>query len=148
MLLLGVVFTVHGRRYRLLEIIGQGGEATVYRCEDQAAAQYAVKVFDFSRYPASNLRRYVNNFKKEARILKYMSQRSHHFVHLFDYEYKPMENVGYMIMELGEASLRQHLVGAPLNGLTRRALWKQIVTILADLQDAHVGKDSQSHSHR
>jgi serine/threonine protein kinase len=111
-----------------LETIGQGSEATVYRCEDQTATQYAVKVFYFSRFPPSQLPRRVENFKKEARILKYMSRRSRHFVYLTDYEYKPNENIGYMIMELGDGSLRQYLVGAPLSD-----------EVLRDLEDAHIG---------
>ncbi len=123
-----------------MDTIGQGSEATVYRCEDQSAAQYAVKVFNFSRFAHGDTRQRVRNFKKEARLLKYLSGRSRHFVHLVDYEYKPNENIGYMLMELGDGSLRQDLTGVPLNDKLRRFYWKQIVTILKDLQDAQVGK--------
>jgi len=69
-----------------------------------------------------------------------LSGRSRHFVHLVDYEYKPNENIGYLLMELGDGSLRQELTGVPLNDKLRRFYWKQIVTILKDLQDAQVGK--------
>jgi len=69
-----------------------------------------------------------------------LSARSRHFVQLVDYEYKPNENIGYLLMELGDGSLRQHLLGMPLNDEVRRSYWKQIVTILKDLQDAQVGK--------
>ena len=124
-------------------VVGQGGEATVYRCEDQSAAQYAVKVFYFSRYNRNDLPQRVKKFRKEAKILRYLSQRSPHFVRLFDYEYKPLENVGYMILELGEGSLRQNLNGFPLPDELRRSYWKQIVTILTDLEDANVGKTSK-----
>jgi len=122
-----------------LETIGQGSEATVYRCEDQSARQYAIKIFYFSRFSHDELPRRVKNFSKEARILKYLSQRSRHFVHIIDYEFKPEESTGYMIMELADGSLRQQLLGMPLNDEVRRSYWKQIVTILRELQDAHVG---------
>jgi serine/threonine protein kinase len=102
--------------------------------------QYAVKVFYYSSYPPSEVSGRVNNFKKEARMLKFLSQRSRHFIFLVDYEYNPYENIGYMIMELGDGSLRHFLVGAPLPDAQRKYYWKQIVTILKDLQDAHVGK--------
>ncbi|CAF1251120.1 unnamed protein product [Adineta steineri] len=134
----GPVFEVHGRLYRILDTIGQGSEATVYRCEDQSAMQYAVKVFYFSRYPPHDLKRRIGNFNKEGRMLRYMSGRSRHFISLIDFEYKPQENVGYMIMELGDGSLREQLVGAPLPDQLRRMYWKQIVTILRDLQNARV----------
>nr|ACC43953.1 serine-threonin kinase copy 1 [Philodina roseola] len=134
----GPVFVVRNRLYRVLATIGQGGEATVYRCEDQSATEYAVKVFYFSSYVRSQLPRRVKNFRKEAKILKYLSERSPHFVRLYDYEYKPLENVGYMIMELGEGNLRQVLLGAPMSDQYRRIYWKQIVTILKDLEEAHV----------
>ena len=134
------IITVRGRLYRILNTIGQGGEATVYRCEDQNAMQYAVKVFYFSRFPPQQLPSRIDKFNKEARILKFLSGRSRHFVRLFNYQYRPDENVGYMIMELGSGSLRQVLVGTPLNDGARKFYWKQIVKILNDLQDAHVGK--------
>ncbi len=139
-IILEPIINVRGRYYRILDTIGQGAEATVYRCEDQNAVQYAVKVFYYSRYPPSDLSRRVGNFKNEARMLKYLSQRSRYFIFLVDYEYKPRENIGYMIMELGNGSLRKHLVGAPLPDAQRRYYWQQIATILKDLQDAHVGK--------
>jgi hypothetical protein len=63
---------------------------------------------------------------------------------MVDYEYKPYENVGYMVMELGNGSLRQHLQGLPLNDSTRRMYWKQIVGILRALQDAQIGNSTKS----
>jgi serine/threonine protein kinase len=132
-------FIVRGRTYRIIDIIGQGGEATVYRCKDKDGYQHAVKVFYFSRYPPHQIFERIDGFTKEAQILKYLSGRSPHFVHMVDYEYKPHENVGYMVMELGNGSLRQHLKGLPLNDSTRRMYWKQIVGILRALQDAHIG---------
>ncbi|CAF2032899.1 unnamed protein product [Rotaria magnacalcarata] len=131
-------FTVHGRVYRILDVIGQGAAATVYRCEDQNGDQYAVKVFDFSRSYRSATTQRAQKFDKEARILKFMSRRSPHFVYLFDYEYNRHENLGYMIMELGEGSLRDQLIGLPLNDQHRGMYWKQIVAILKDLQDSNV----------
>ncbi|CAF1034062.1 unnamed protein product [Rotaria sp. Silwood1] len=134
----GPIFSVRGRLYRILDVLGKGAQATVYRCEDQNAAQYAVKVFHFSRFPRSQRSGRARSFVKEARILKHMSKRSRHFVHLFDYEYKRKGKTGYMIMELGNGSLRQYLAGAPLKDTFRRMYWKQIVTILRDLKDANI----------
>jgi serine/threonine protein kinase len=131
---------VHGRIYRILNVIGQGGEATVYRCEDQSGSQHAVKVFYFSRYPRFQIPSRVDNFNREGHILKYLSGRSRYFIYLEDYEYRPRENIGYMIMELGDTCLRKHLLGQPLNDELRRFYWKQIVAILRALVDAQIGK--------
>jgi hypothetical protein len=62
---------------------------------------------------------------------------------MVDYEYKPNENVGYMVMELGDESLRQHLRGSPLNDSTRRMFWKQIVGILSALDEAQIGNSTK-----
>ncbi len=111
----------------------------MYRCEDQSANQHAVKVFYYSRFPHNELPRRIEKFNNEARILKYLSRRSHHFVNLIDYEYKPNENIGYMIMELADGSLRDQLLGVPLEDELRRMYWQQIVTVLKELEKAHVG---------
>lgn len=132
-------FTVNGETYRILGVVGQGGEATVYRCEDADGHLHAAKVFYFSRFPPSQLRYRIDGFLKEARILRYLSGRSPHFVQLRDYEYKPSENVGYMVMELGSGCLRQHMQGLPLNDQARQMYWKQIVGILRALEDAQIG---------
>jgi serine/threonine protein kinase len=132
-------FTVNGRSYRILAVIGQGGEATVYECEDDDGHLHAAKVFYFSRFPPSQLRYRVDGFLKEARILRYLSGRSPHFVYLHDYEFKPSENVGYMIMELGSSCLRQHMQGLPVPDQTRQMFWGQIVGILRALEDAQIG---------
>lgn len=130
---------VHGRTYRLFEVIGEGGEATVYRCKDRSGKQYAVKVFYFSRYPPFEIRHRIDGFMKEGRILRYLSGRSPHFMRLVDYEYRPQENVGYMIMELGNGNLRQYLQGMPLDPNMRRMFWQQLVGVLSSLQDARIG---------
>jgi serine/threonine protein kinase len=123
-----------------LDVVGQGGEATVYRCKDRSGYQHAIKAFYFSRYTPNQIPQRVDSFIREARILRYLSGRSPHFVNLVDFEYKPDENVGYMVMELGNGCLRQYLQGAPLNDQTRRSFWMQIVGILRALEDARVGK--------
>lgn len=136
---IGIPVVIHGRTYRILDIIGQGGEATVYRCKDSRGSQYAMKVFYFSRYPFYQLRQRIDGFHKEGTMMKYLSGRSRHFVNMIDYEYIPDENIGYMIMELGDGSLRQHLRGGPLTDKERQKFWKQIVGILTALEDAKIG---------
>jgi serine/threonine protein kinase len=71
--------------------------------------------------------------------LKYLNGRSPHIIHLVDFEYKSEENIGYMVMELGDGSLRQYLQGLPLDDRTRKNFWKQIVGILKALDDAQIG---------
>jgi serine/threonine protein kinase len=140
---LGGSFIIRGRTYRILNIVGQGGEATVYRCKDKKGTQHAVKVFYFSRYSPYQIPQRVDGFTREARILKYLSGRSPHFVHMVDYEYEPNENVGYMVMELGNGSLRQYLRGLPLDESTRQMFWQQIVGILGALEEAHIGNSTK-----
>jgi len=42
-------------------------------------------------------------------------------------------------MELADGSLRDQLLGLPLDDELRRMYWQQIVTILKELEEAHVG---------
>jgi len=137
-----VPVVIHGHTYRILDIIGQGGEATVYRCKNSRGSQYAMKVFYFSRYPFYQVRQRIDGFHKEGAMMKYLSGRSKHFVHMIDYEYNPQENVGYMIMELGNGSLRQYLRGRPMTDKQRQKFWKQIVGILTALDDAKIGTNA------
>lgn len=130
---------INGRTYRILNLIGQGGEGIVFRCKDAKGFQYAVKIFVFTHCPSSQKRARIRNFKKEAKILKYLSGRSRHFIHLYDYEYKPKEEIGYLLMELGDDSLRKRLKGIPLNDPLRKHYWRQIVEILIDLENAQIG---------
>ncbi len=44
-----------------------------------------------------------------------------------------------MIMELADDSLRDQLLGVPLDDGLRHMYWQQIVTILRELEEAHVG---------
>lgn len=48
-----------------------------------------------------------------------------------------------MIMEIGNGSLRDYLQGYPVNDTLRKEFWKQIVTILKDLDNAHIGKNDR-----
>ena len=111
----------------------------MYRCQDRNGHQYALKVFTFSRYPQNQMEQRIENFMKEAKILKYLSGRSQHFIYLYDYEYKQNENIGYLVMELGDGSLRNKLRGASLNDTMKKSYWKQIVAILKALEDAQIG---------
>lgn len=131
---------VRDKLYRYLGVIGQGGEATVYLCEDQTARRYAAKVFDFSRYPSTKQTQKIRNFLKQARIMRYLGQKSPHFIRLYNYSYNPFENLGYMIMELSDGSLRDYLRGKPFGKSQCRETWQQIVVMLKELENANVGK--------
>ena len=59
---------------------------------------------------------------------------------MIDYEYHPHEQLAFMLMELGDRSLRDLLEGLPLNDGLRRTIWRQIVVMLKALEDARIGE--------
>jgi serine/threonine protein kinase len=55
-------------RYSLIELLGSGGNANVYRAKDNKGNQYAVKILKVGNYPA--FRKKYNRFKDEVRIVR------------------------------------------------------------------------------
>ena len=68
-------------RYQVLERLGSGAFATVYRVRDTVLEDVeALKVFDRRRLPPERAREAIERFKREARVLRRLGKRSQHIV--------------------------------------------------------------------
>jgi eukaryotic-like serine/threonine-protein kinase len=96
-------------RYHLLEPLGQGGMAVVYRAYDtRLEREVALKLIRMEAFPPEVYDRILARFEREAKALAKMAHP--HIVRVFDYgEY---ESAPYLVMELLEGgTLKQSLSG-------------------------------------
>lgn len=78
-------------KYRLVEIVGEGGMGKVWRAQDRFANTVAIKVLNTSDANASQLQR----FKREAEIMAKLPHRNICRV----YEFNEFEGINYIAME-------------------------------------------------
>jgi serine/threonine protein kinase len=107
-------------RYKILEQLGEGGMATVYKAHDSRLDRFvAIKVIRTDQFAPSILNEMMNRFEREAKALAKLSHPN--IVHVHDYgEY---EGAPYLVMEyLSCGSLKQD-PGTPMP-------WQQVSQIL------------------
>ncbi len=98
-------------RYHILEQLGEGGMATVYKAYDtRLERDVAVKIIRRAAFPPEQLERTLKRFDREAKALAKLSHPN--IVGVIDYgEY---EDSPYLVMEyLPSGTLQQHL-GKPI----------------------------------
>ena len=81
-------------KYRLLEVVGEGGMGKVWRAQDRFANTVAIKVLNTTEANTSQLQR----FKREAEIMARLNHRNICRV----YEFNEFEGVNYISMEYVE----------------------------------------------
>lgn len=123
--------TLSGRtlgRYHLLEPLGEGGMAAVYRAHDtRLEREVAIKVIrtDFDRDPA-----FLKRFEREARAL---AQLTHpHIVHVLDAG--EQDGTPYVVMDYVAGGTLKALTGRPLPAAEAARL---VVPIARALDHAH-----------
>src|SRR5438128_1517607 len=86
--------TIAGK-YRLVDLIGRGGMASVYRCTHEGGdpAELALKILDPR---LSREEKYVRRFQREAKSAARLKHRS--TVRIYDYGFE--EGFAYIAMEL------------------------------------------------
>jgi len=110
-------------RYHILEQLGEGGMATVYKAYDtRLERNVAVKVIRREALPPQHLDRILKRFRREAHILASLSHPN--IVKVLDYG--DFENTPYLVLEFQPSgTLRSKLVG-PIS-------WQEAVILLAPI---------------
>ncbi len=113
-------------RYNILELLGEGGMATVYKAYDtRLEREVAIKVIRRDAFPADQMVMLLKRFEREAKSLAKLSHPN--IVGVLDYgEY---EGSPYLVMEyLSGGTLRQRL-GNPLP-------WREAVQMVLPIANA------------
>ena len=92
-------------RYKILEQLGEGGMATVYKAYDSTLERFvAIKVIRTDQFAPSMLDEILKRFEREAKALAKLSHPN--IVHVHDYG--KFEGAPYLVMEyLPSGNLKQ-----------------------------------------
>lgn len=112
-------------RYEIIEQIGQGGMAIVYKAKDQLLNRYvAIKVL---RQEFTNDEQFIKKFKRESQAAASLSH--HNIVNIYDVGVE--ENIHYIVMELINGKTLKEFIQQ--NG---RVNWKKAVRIAMQIASA------------
>ncbi len=113
-------------RYHIIEQIGEGGMATVYKAYDtHLDRNVAVKIIRKEIFGPAVLERVIQRFEREGKALAKLSNS--HIVHVYDFgEY---EGSPYLVMEYVDAGTLKSMIGKPL-------AWQDAVKILIPVAKA------------
>lgn len=89
-------------RYRVVEQIGKGGMAQVYRSLDEGRTAFAIKVLHLTEEGAAKA------FENEARALKKLAHP--HIVRLYDFEQDSRRQLGFLVMDYIQGSNLRELI--------------------------------------
>ena len=110
-------------RYRITEVLGEGGMATVYKAYDTQLQRYvALKIILPVRQTSE---KFLRRFRNEARALAQLSHSN--IVRIYDFG--EHENLPYLVME--------YIAGGSLKQVTGRVFpWEDAVFLLIPIADA------------
>jgi serine/threonine protein kinase len=113
-------------RYKILEQLGEGGMATVYKAHDSRLDRFvAIKVIRTDQFAPNILNEMMNRFEREAKALAKLSHPN--IVHVHDYgEY---EGAPYLVMEYLPCGALKQVPGTPM-------AWQQVSQILLPIAHA------------
>ena len=99
-------------RYHIVERLGEGGMATVYKAYDNRLERYvAIKVIRTDMFAPSVLEEVLKRFEREAKALARLAHP--HIVKVHDYG--DFEGMPYLIMEYLPGGTLKRFTGKPLN---------------------------------
>ncbi len=125
-------------RYQILEQIGEGGMATVYKAHDtRLEADVAVKVIRTENILPSTLERALKRFEREAKALARLNHPN--IVRVMDYgEY---EGKPYLVMPYFPGGTLKQKMGMPMP-------WEQAIRLILPIAEALDYAHSQNMIHR
>jgi eukaryotic-like serine/threonine-protein kinase len=113
-------------RYHILEQLGEGGMAIVYKARDtRLNREVAVKVIRLDAFPSEHQKRLLERFKREAKVLANLSHPN--IVKVLDYSEK--RGSPYLVMELVPGSTLKKRLGKPMP-------WREAAHLLAPIAHA------------
>ncbi len=126
-------------RYQILERLGEGGMATVYRARDtRLEREVAVKLIRRSAFPAEMLDRILARFEREAKSLARLTHPG--IVRVYDCG--EHDGAPYLVLELcGGGDLRQRLQGKPID-------WREAIQLILPIARALRFSHQQGVIHR
>lgn len=99
-------------RYQIIEQLGEGGMATVYKAYDSSLERFvAIKVIRIDQFPPSLLDEVLKRFEREAKALAKLSHPN--IVHVHDYG--KYEGAPYLVMEYLPNGTLLQMSGNPIS---------------------------------
>jgi len=118
-------------RYTILELLGEGGMAAVYKARDtRLEREVAVKVIRLEAFPALQHERILKRFEREARALARLTHPN--IVHINDYG--EQDGTPYLVMDFLPGGTLKHRMGAHL---TWQESIRLLIPVMRALQYAH-----------
>lgn len=107
-------------RYQILELLGQGGMAMVYKAYDtRLEREVAIKIIRSEAFPPEELHDVLKRFEREAKALAQLSHPN--IVKVMDFgEY---EGSPFLVMEYLPGGTLKHLIGEPMS-------WQEAIRLL------------------
>jgi serine/threonine protein kinase len=125
-------------RYEILEEIGAGGMAVVYRANDSRLVRdVAIKVIRKGAFPADHMDRILRRFEREAKALARLSHPNIMKVH----DYGEHEGSPYFVMEYLPGGTLKKKMGKPMQ-------WEQALRLILPIAEALDYAHSQKMIHR
>lgn len=125
-------------RYEILEEIGAGGMAVVYRANDSRLDRdVAIKVIRKGAFPADHMDRILKRFEREAKALARLSHPNIMKVH----DYGEHEGSPYLVMEYLPSGTLKKKMGKPMQ-------WEQAIRLILPIAEALDYAHSQNMIHR
>jgi serine/threonine protein kinase len=114
-------------RYQILEKLGEGGMATVYKARDtRLERDVALKLIRRSAFPPEMLEQILKRFEREAKSLARLSHPNIVTVH----DYGEHDGAPYLVLELCPGGdLRQRLHGKPMD-------WREAIQLILPVAHA------------
>jgi serine/threonine-protein kinase len=113
-------------RYHILEQLGEGGMATVFKAYDtRLEREVAIKVIRTDAFPPNQLDRILKRFEREAKALAKLSHL--HIIKVIDYG--EHDGSPYLVMEYMPGGTLKQLMGKPMP-------WQEAVQILIPIAEA------------
>lgn len=125
-------------RYEILEELGEGGMAVVYRANDSRLDRdVAIKVIRKGAFPADHIDRILKRFEREAKALARLSHPNIMKVH----DYGEHEGSPYLVMEYLPGGTLKKKMGKPMQ-------WEQAIQLILPIAEALDYAHSQNMIHR
>ncbi|MDO8755476.1 MAG: protein kinase, partial [Anaerolineales bacterium] len=113
-------------RYQILELLGEGGMATVYKAFDtRLEREVAIKVIRRDAFPAEEIGMLLERFEREAKLLGRLSHPN--IVGVIDYG--EFEGQPYLVMVYVPGGTLKQLLGNPMP-------WQEAVRLLLPIARA------------
>jgi serine/threonine protein kinase len=125
-------------RYRILEQLGEGGMATVFKARDTTLERdVAVKIIRTDQFPPAVLEQVLKRFEREAKALARLTHPN--IVHINDFGQQ--DGIPYLVMDYLPGGTLKNRLGKPMD-------WQEAVKLLLPVAEALDYAHSQGIIHR